>query len=114
SRKHPRMSFHVIAGDTAGLYRMVMDRDVEFAICRMIGPLADDLAAEVLFHDALAILTSARNPLMRRRKLTLADLVDEPWVQLPGDSLFGSMVIEVFRAHGHEPPRPTVVTYSQS
>jgi DNA-binding transcriptional LysR family regulator len=113
SRRYPRMSFHVIANDTAGLYREVIERNVEFAICRMIGPLPDELAAEVLFHDALAILTSARNPLTRRRKLALADLVNEPWVQLPGDSLFGSMVIEVFRAHGHEPPRPTVVTHSE-
>lgn len=113
SRKHPRMSFHVIAGDTAGLYREVMERNLELAICRMIGPLPDDLMAEVLFHDALAVLTSARNPLTRRRKLTLADLVNEPWVQLPGDSLFGSMVMEVFRAHGHEPPRPTVLTHSE-
>jgi DNA-binding transcriptional LysR family regulator len=113
SRKYPRMSFHIVASDTAGLYREVMDRNVELAICRMIGPLPDDLSAEVLFHDSLAVLTAAHNPLTRRRKLTLADLVNEPWVQLPEDSLFGSMVIEVFRAHGHEPPRPTVVTYSE-
>ena len=113
SRKYPRMSFHVVAGDTAGLYREVMERNVELAICRMIGPLPDELAADVLFHDALAVLTSARNPLARRRKLTLAELVNEPWVQLPGDSLFGSMVVEVFRTKGHEPPRPTVVTHSE-
>jgi DNA-binding transcriptional LysR family regulator len=113
SRKYPRMSFHVIAGDTAALYRAVLERDVEFAICRMIGPLPDELAAEVLFHDALAVLTSARNPLTRRRMLTLADLVNEPWVQLPPDSLFGSMVAEFFRSNGHEPPRATVVTHSE-
>jgi len=113
SRKHPRMSFHVIAGDTAGLYREVIDRNVELAICRMLGPLPHDLAAEVLFHDSLAVLTSARNPLTRRRRLTLADLVDEPWVQLPADSLFGSMVVELFRASRFEPPRPTVVTHSE-
>src|SRR5690349_4916191 len=113
SRKHPRMSFHVVPGDTAALYREVMERNVELAICRMIGPLPDDLAAEVLFHDTLAVLTSARNPLTRRRKLTLAELVNEPWVQLPTDSLFGSMVAEVFRANGYEPPRPTVVTHSE-
>jgi DNA-binding transcriptional LysR family regulator len=107
------MSFHIVAGDTAGLYREVVDRNVELAICRMIGPLPDDLAAEVLFHDVLAVLTSAKNPLTRRRKLTLADLVDEPWVQLPGDSLFGAMVVEVFRGNGYEPPRPTVVTHSE-
>jgi DNA-binding transcriptional LysR family regulator len=113
SRKYPRMSFHVVAGDTAGLYREVMERNVELAICRMIGPLPDDLSAEVLFHDSLAVLTSARNRLARRRKLTLAELVNEPWVQLPEESLFGSMVVDVFRAAGHEPPTPTVVTHSE-
>ncbi len=113
SRKYPRVCFHVVASDTAGLYRELIDRDVELAICRMLGPLPDELEAEVLFHDALAVLTSARNPLTRRRKVTLADLVNEPWVQLPGESLFGSMVVEVFRTNGHEPPRPTVVTHSE-
>jgi DNA-binding transcriptional LysR family regulator len=113
SRKYPRMSFHVVASDTAGLYREVMDRNVELAICRMLGPLPDELAAEVLFHDSLAVLTSARNPLTRRRKLTLAHLVNEPWVQLPSDSLFGSMVTDAFRANGYEPPRPTVTTHSE-
>jgi hypothetical protein len=34
-------------------------------------------------------------------------------VQLPADSLFSSMVAEAFRAHGHEPPRPAVVTDSE-
>lgn len=113
SRRYPRMSFHVIANDTAGLYREVLERNVELAICRMIGPLPDELAAEVLFHDSLVVLTSARNPLTRRRKLTLADLVKEPWVQLPADRLFGSLVVDVFRANGCEPPRPTVVTLSE-
>ena len=113
SRKYPRMSFHVIAGDTAALYRDVIDRNVELAICRMLGPLPNELAAEVLFHDSLAVLTSAKNPLTRRRRLTLADLVEEPWVQLPPDSLFGSMVVELFRAKRYEPPRPTVVTHSE-
>jgi DNA-binding transcriptional LysR family regulator len=113
TRRHPRMCFHIIAADTASLYRDVADRNVELAICRMIGPLPDELAAEVLFHDTLAVLTSANNPLTRRRRLTLADLVNEPWVQLPEDSLFGAMVVEVFRASGYEPPRPTVVTHSE-
>jgi DNA-binding transcriptional LysR family regulator len=113
SRKYPRMSFHVVAHDTVGLYRELMERNIELAICRMLGPLPDELASEVLFQDSLAVLTSARNPLTRRRKLTLADLVNEPWVQIPGESLFGALVMEVFRAHGQEPPRPTVVTLSE-
>ena len=88
SRKYPRMIFHVVAGDTATLYRDVVERNIELAICRMIGRLPDELAAEVLFHDSLAVMTSATNPLTRRRKLTLADLVDEPWALLPIGQLF--------------------------
>ena len=80
SREYPKVVFHVVLSDTALLYREVADRNIELAICRMLGQLPDDLAAETLFHDAFAVMTAARNPLTRRRKLTLAELADEPWV----------------------------------
>ncbi len=83
SRKHQRMSFHAIAGDTTSLYRELMERNVELVISRMVGRLPDELAAEVLFHDSFAVLTSAKNPLTRRRKLTLAELMNEPWALHP-------------------------------
>src|ERR1700719_879145 len=76
SRKYQRMCFHVVAGDTTSLYRELIERNVELVIARMIGVLPDDLAAEVLFYDSFAVLTSAKNPLTRRRKLTLAELMN--------------------------------------
>src|SRR5262245_35961089 len=77
SRKYPQ--FDVVPGDTASLYKDVSERNIELAICRMIGRVPDELAAEVLFYDAFSIVTSAKNPLTRRRKLALADLAGEPW-----------------------------------
>src|SRR5436190_3731176 len=68
SRKYPQMHFHLVAGDSAMLYREVTERNVELAICRMIGRLPDEVAAEVLFYDVFAVMTSAANPLTRRRK----------------------------------------------
>jgi DNA-binding transcriptional LysR family regulator len=112
SRKYPGISLHVIAGDTASLYRELIERNVELVVSRMIGVLPEELSGEVLFHDSLAVLTSARHPLTRRRKLTLAELTKEPWATLPSDSLFGSIVDEAFRAAGQEPPRPTLSTLS--
>jgi DNA-binding transcriptional LysR family regulator len=106
------MSFHIVAGDSAALYREVVDRNIELAICRMIGRLPDELDAEVLFYDTLAVLTAAKNPLTRRRKLTLAQIADEPWMLVPSDSFFGAVIAEAFRANGHEPPRPTVSSLS--
>jgi DNA-binding transcriptional LysR family regulator len=113
SRKYRRLMFHVIAGDTTRLYQELLERNVEFVVSRMIGVLPDELAAEVLFHDSFAVLASAANPLTRRRKLTLADLMDEPWALLPSDSYFGALVADAFRSSGHEPPRATVETLSE-
>jgi len=112
SRNYPRMFFHIVAGDTATLYTDVAERNIELAICRTIGELPDELAAEILFHDSVAVMTAAANPLARRRNLKLADLANEPWVLFPYDSFFGGVIAEIFRANGHEPPRLTVSTLS--
>lgn len=108
SREHPQMIFNVVSGGTGDLYKAVAERRVEFAVCRMIGRLPDDLAAEVLFHDAFAVMASAENPLARRRKLEWADLANEPWTLFPLDTFFGSVIAEAFRVNGLEPPRVTV------
>lgn len=112
SRKFPKIVFHVVLGDTAMLYREVAQRNVELAICRMLGQFPEELAAEILFHDAFAVMTAASNPLTRRRKLTLAELAREPWVLYPHEDFFGAVVAEAFLANGHEPPRPTVASLS--
>jgi DNA-binding transcriptional LysR family regulator len=112
SRKYPGMYFHIVAGDTASLYRDVANRNIEVAICRMIGVLPDELEAETLFLDSVAIMTAVSNPLTRRRNLTLADLLKQPWVLFPYDSFFGSMIGEIFRKNRVDPPRPTVSTLS--
>jgi DNA-binding transcriptional LysR family regulator len=112
SRKYPRMFFHIVAGDTATLYKDVAERNIDLAVCRMIGNLPDELSAETLFDDSVAVMTTADNPLTRRRHLTLADLMNEPWVLFPYESFFGEVIADIFRANGHEPPRLTVSTLS--
>jgi DNA-binding transcriptional LysR family regulator len=111
-RKYPKLFFHIIAGDTSTLYQDVLRRNVEFSICRMIGPFPDELSAEIIFQDSPVVMASADNPLTRRRRLTLDDLADEPWVLFPFDSFFGSLVVDMFRANGHEPPRVTATSLS--
>jgi DNA-binding transcriptional LysR family regulator len=113
SRKYPQTYFHVLTGDGGTLYKNLLDKSIEVAICRMMGPLPEELAAEVVFHDSLVVLSSAKNPLTRRRKLTLAELMDEPWALPPADSFFSSLIDDVFRDNGHQPPRSTVATLSE-
>jgi len=112
SGKYPKLFFHVVSGDTSALYQDVLRRNVELAICRTTGPISDELAVEIVFRDALAIITSADNPLTRRRSLSLQDVADEPWVMFPSDSFFGSLVESLFRANGHDLPRLTTTSWS--
>ena len=49
---------------------------------------------------------------LRRRRIELAELVNESWVLPPPESVIGSLAMEAFRASGLDYPRTTVVTDS--
>ena len=52
------------------------------------------------------------SPWTRRRRIELAELVNEPWTLQPPDTDPGALVMEVFRASGLEPPQTSVITVS--
>jgi len=113
-RQYPRVSFQVVVGGDAmrTLYPNMAVRNVELLISRIADPPPKEYSAETLFHDSAVVVTGANNPLTRRRKIDLAELVDEPWIQQLPDHYFASLVAEAFRARGCAPPRPTVSTTS--
>jgi DNA-binding transcriptional LysR family regulator len=112
SRRHPKIAFNVLSADSATTYRALQERKVDLVIVHVFHPFAEDhMNAEILFHEPHAVLADASNPLARRRKLELVDLIEEPWTLPPPDSLFGGVVLEAFRSSGLDIPR-TVVTAS--
>ena len=54
------------------------------------------------------------NPLTRKRKLSLADLIDEPWALEAPDTFFGEMSALAFSGAGLSQPKATVVTNSRN
>lgn len=112
SRKHPRITFHVAVADTVTLHRSLQERNIEFAVSRLIGPLEDkQLNTDVLYHDPFVVAAGTNSRWARQREVTLADLVNQPWI-LPTETFILSMVAEAFHAHGLEPPQATVSTMS--
>ena len=114
-QQYPRMTFHVVAGDGALLQRELAERKVELVISRLTltGPIGEEHAIETLFHDPVVVAAGAKHPLTRRRsKIELVELLNEPWVLLPFDSAFGSLVAERFRVCGLKPPRLAVTSAS--
>jgi DNA-binding transcriptional LysR family regulator len=105
SRRYPRLSFQVLASDTTTAYRALLDRKVDFAVLHAIEAISlEHVNMEVLLLDPHVVVAGAQNPLARRRRLKLADLVGEPWVLPPPGSPYASVVSEVFRASGLAAP----------
>jgi DNA-binding transcriptional LysR family regulator len=109
-KKHPRMTFYI---ETESPVRQLRERNVELIINRMPGPVAEeDFKAEVLYHDTIVVVAGANSPWTRRRKVQLADLVNEPWVLSKPDGPLWTFVIKAFQANGLKPPRVAVTTGS--
>lgn len=114
SRRHSHAAFHVLTTAGPPLYRDLRERNVEIAISLVTGaePLSDMLV-ETLFPDNdFVVVAGSQSPWAHRRKIALADLVNESWTLLPSDSVANALVVEAFRARGLEPPRSTVITPS--
>ena len=110
SRRYPRVVFRLVTGYVQALHRELTDRNVDLLIARRSGPIADErLDYEFLFDDSYSVAVGARNPLARRRRIELAELVSEPWVLPPPESTLGSVTMEAFRSRGLACPRTTVV-----
>ncbi len=73
------------------------------------GRIADErLNFEFLFDDSFVVAAGAQNQWVRRRRIKLADLVNERWVLPPLESAIGAIAMEAFRNSRIEFPRATV------
>ncbi len=111
TQRYPRLVVHVLAADTSTACDALEERRVDLAIVHMIEPVAhEQMDAEILFHEPQVVATSPENPLAKRRKMKLADLMDEPWTLPPLDSQFGAVALEAFRVSGLEVPRKLITS----
>jgi DNA-binding transcriptional LysR family regulator len=110
SRRNPRIVCHLTVDTT---YRPLEERNVDMVITRIAAPLAEDhLQAEVLYTDRRWVVAATENSWARRRRVGLADLMNEPWTLPPIDSVAGTQAINAFRAAKVDLPLTTVFTNS--
>jgi DNA-binding transcriptional LysR family regulator len=114
SRQYPQVAVRIVAAQTGEQeFRELRERSVDLLLGRLMKPLVDEeIAMEVLCEDEFVVVTDARSPWARRRKITLAELLDEPWILFPENTVSGSYVAEGFRANGVLPPQRCVTTFS--
>jgi DNA-binding transcriptional LysR family regulator len=114
SRKYPRVLVHVVNTTAATQeFRELHERTVDLLLGRLLKPVADDeIDAEILFQDDYFVVASSGSPWARRRKIALADLLDEPWILVPPNNVFAPFMAQAFSAQGLELPRAGVTSFS--
>jgi LysR family hydrogen peroxide-inducible transcriptional activator len=81
SRECPRARLEIVEETTANILRRIAEGEVDLAILAL--PLqAEYLRTKTLFTEELMAVLPAGHPLSRRGKLSLKDLVSEPFVVL--------------------------------
>ena len=115
-RQYPRVTINIFHLNTPTLdLPQLHDRTLDLVIVRSPLPRVDDptgkdLQMECLFNDDLVVATGIKNPWTNRRKIDLADLVDEPWILTPPGAAIYNHVIQAFHARGLAIPRVTIGT----
>src|SRR3981189_1941817 len=82
---------------------------------RSLSALADErLEFEFLFDESFVVAAGAQNHWIRRRRIELADLANEPWVLPPPESVIGSIAKEAFRGSGLVYPCAKLISHWHS
>jgi len=111
---HPRVQLRVVHADIAlAQYDPLRERKVELLLGRPPEPFVEEgLVSEPLIHEPFVAVAGVGSRWASRRRLQLADLIEEPWILPPSDSTPGTIIAGIFRAEGLQPPRPSVATLS--
>jgi DNA-binding transcriptional LysR family regulator len=112
SRRFPGLRFEVDGVTPGTMASYLRDRQGELVVTRVRPVVEPDLAVEPLYFERLRVVAKAGNPWIGRKKLTLAALLDEPWIlssfELGEDSPF----VRALRAVGASPPRRCILSNS--
>lgn len=113
SRRYPRMTFRLVTSYLEPLRRQLREREVDLLIVRRFEPAADDpMDFELLFDDSYVVAAGARSAWVRRRRIELAELVNQSWTLPPPASVIGSVATQAFHAAGLDHPRTVVIADS--
>jgi len=112
-RQHPQISVRAFQQDINILeFRQLHDRSVDLVINRVPNDFEDDnLDIEVLLEDQHFVVAGAQSRWAQCRQITLAELVNEPWMFPPNPAL-KALVQEAFEAEGLKVPSGNVTADS--
>jgi DNA-binding transcriptional LysR family regulator len=97
--RHPGVRIHVRDGTVPGLVTALVNGELDLAYLAGDEPLSDDLFSFAQWSQDLVLLFSPGHRLERRRRIRLAEVDDEPFVEFSGSGL-QSMISRRFAEAG--------------
>jgi DNA-binding transcriptional LysR family regulator len=114
SRRYPNLSVHVVVSQPGEQeFRELRERSVDLLLGRIFKPVTDEsVGADILCQDRFYVAAGGRNPWAKRRAIALADLMDEPWILFPRDSVSGGYIERAFVGAGLALPARAATSFS--
>jgi DNA-binding transcriptional LysR family regulator len=112
SPRYPRIEFHLVRVGVTATHRELEARNVDLVIADDRAVNEDIMDVEPLYAEPIVVAAGLRSPWARRRRIDLAELVDEPWMLPAPGGVARSVVMDAFRARGLRAPRTVVVASS--
>lgn len=112
-RQRPAARIRVMIHLNDALLAALRLGDLDLSINALPGVMPDDLQAVPLVDDALCLVVREGHPLLSRRRLRLADLVDAQWM-LPGPGVAARRSVEGRLAEAGLPPPRVAVEVSNT
>ena len=113
-RQYPRIVYHVVLTTSPEEeLRVLRERRIDLLLTRVEEPfLEGDMDADVLFHERLCVVAGEKSKWTRRRRIELAELLEEQWILTPPNTVPFALVEEAFRAKGLAVPAARAVSFS--
>src|SRR5260370_1364678 len=117
SQQYPRIDVHTDLIDHSEAFLALRERRYDCVLIPVRISLqdkaaADDLTVEILYDDAQIVTAWAHSKWARRRKIDLAELIDEPWILAGPTSWSRPLTEKIFEAAGLSRPNPKIATSS--
>jgi DNA-binding transcriptional LysR family regulator len=104
-QQRPNLAVKVIEGTNDVLMPLLRSGEIDLVIGRLPAlSSGSGIAEDVLCEDFAQIVVRRDHPLLQRRGLTLADLMDQPWILPRQETSLRSQIDEGFRQMGLRAP----------
>ncbi len=110
-QQHPRIRVSIEIENSAVLVGRLLKGDIDIALARVADAHgADELSFEALAGEKHHVIARVGHPLAGKRHLSLADLVEQPWILPPSGGLLRDRIDAMFVQQGLGLPRNLVET----